>query len=455
MRDSAYALAPGRIDARTDVVLERLMSLHPKVIDLSLGRIERLLAGLGNPERALPPVIHIAGTNGKGSVQADLVAMLEAAGRPVHGYISPHLVRFAERIRVSVGGRALPIDERYLVDLLEECETANAGAPITFFEITTAAAFLAFARMPADYLVLEVGLGGRLDATNVVERPAVSVITPVSIDHQSFLGQSLREIAAEKAGILKPGVPAIIGPQADDATEVIEATAARVGAPLIVFGRDFDVYEQHGRLIYQDSGGLFDLPRPRLFGHHQFANAGLAIAALRCIAPEGLTEAHMGAGLEAAEWPARLERLAGGALTDGLADGVELWLDGGHNAAAGEVVASAMVELEERAPKPLRLVVGMMQGKDSGAFLAPFAGLASEVVAVDVPDQPNGLAAAEVAAAAAGAGLVASTASGVADAIASLSANHPGPQRILVTGSLYLAGAVLKDHRGYAIRPAG
>lgn len=455
MPASAHALAPGRIDARTDIVLDRLMALHPKVIDLSLGRIERLLAALDHPERKLPAVIHIAGTNGKGSVQAELVAMLEAAGKTVHGYISPHLVRFAERIRLSVGGKALPIDERYLVDLLETCEAANDGAPITFFEITTAAAFLAYSQNPADFLVLEVGLGGRLDATNVVAAPAVSVITPVSIDHQGFLGQSLPEIAAEKAGILKTGVPAVIGPQTDEAMEVIDRVADRVGAPLIVQGRDFDAFVQHGRMVYQDGGGLLDLPPPRLFGHHQIANAGIAIAALRCLAPEGVTEAHMASGLENAVWPARLERLGPGRLTDELADGVELWLDGGHNAAAGEVIASAMVELEERAPKPLKLVVGMMQGKDPKAFLAPFEGLAASVTAVDIPDQQNGQAAEDIAAAAAAVGLPGFLAANVDDAIAALAEADPGPQRILITGSLYLAGAVLKDHRGYAIRPTG
>ena len=445
-------MALGHIDGRTDLVLERLMALHPKVIDLSLGRIERLLAALGHPERQLPPVIHIAGTNGKGSVQAYLVAMLEAAGTRVHAYTSPHLVRFAERIRLSNGAATPPINESYLVELLEECEAANGGNPITFFEITTAVAMLAFSRTPADYLVLEVGLGGRLDATNVVPSPAVSVITPVSIDHQGFLGRDLTEIAAEKAGILKAGVPAVIGPQDDAAREVIERAADAIGAPLVLCGQDFEAFEQHGRLVYQDGAGLLDLPRPHLFGHHQFANAAIAIATLRCLAPQGLTEAHMARGLEQAEWPARLERLGEGTLTEGLDPGVELWLDGGHNEAAGKAIASAMVELEERAPKPLKLVVGMMQGKDVPAFLSPFAGLAASVVAVDIPNQINGQPAAEVAGSAIEAGLAGETAASVAEAIEHLVSEEPGAQRILITGSLFLAGDVLKRHRGYAIR---
>jgi len=446
-------MALGLIDGRTDLVLERLMALHPRVIDLSLGRIERLLATLGHPERRLPPVIHIAGTNGKGSVQAHLAAMLEASGARVHAYTSPHLVRFAERIRLARDGRTLPIAESELVELLEECENANGGEAITFFEITTAAAFLAFSRQPADYLILEVGLGGRLDATNVVATPAVSVITPVSIDHQKFLGQTLADIAAEKAGILKPGVPAVIGPQEDGARDVIERTADRIGTPLVLSGQDFEGFEQHGRLVYQDGAGLLDLPRPYLFGHHQFANAAIAIAVLRCLAPQELTESHMATGLENAEWPARLERLGEGTLTEGLDPGIEVWLDGGHNEAAGKAIASAMVELEERAPKPLKVIVGMMQGKYAKAFFTPFVGLAAGLIAVNIPDQINGFAAKDLADAASELGFAASQASSVAEAIDQLVTTEPGPQRILITGSLYLAGDVLKRHRGYAIRP--
>jgi len=454
MSEGASAMALGQIDGRTDLVLERLMALHPKVIDLSLGRIERLLAALGHPEHRLPPVIHIAGTNGKGSVQAHLVAMLEASGARVHAYTSPHLVRFAERVRLTRDGRTLPIAESELVGLLEECEHANGGEAITFFEITTAAAFLAFSRQAADYLVLEVGLGGRLDATNVVEKPAVSVITPVSIDHQGFLGETLAEITGEKAGILKPGVPAVIGPQEDAAHAVITQTADRIGTPLVVSGQDFEGFEQHGRLVYQDGAGLLDLPRPHLFGHHQFANAAIAIATLRCLAPKGLTDAHMATGLENAEWPARLERLDEGALTEELDPGVEIWLDGGHNEAAAKAIASAMVELEERAPKPLKVIAGMMQGKDALAFFNPFVGLASEMIAVNIPDQVNGLAADELAGAAIGLGFAGSAADSVAAAIDQLVCKEPGPQRILITGSLYLAGDVLRQHRGYAIRPS-
>jgi len=275
----------------------------------------------------------------------------------------------------------------------------------------------------------------------------------VSIDHQSFLGQTLAEITAEKAGILKPGVPAVIGPQDDSAHDVIQNTADRIGTPLVLSGQDFEGFEQHGRLVYQDGAGLLDLPRPHLFGHHQFANAAIAIATLRCLAPDGLTEAHMASGLESAEWPARLERLDEGALTEGLDPGVEIWLDGGHNEAAAKAIASAMVELEERAPKPLKVIVGLMQSKNAKAFFNPFVGLAAAVIAVDIPDQINSFAAEELANSAVKIGLTGGKAASVAEAIDHLVREEPGPQRILITGSLYLAGDVLRQHRGYAIRP--
>ena len=452
MTQQAPSEAPGYFDARTDAVLERLTQLHPRSIDLSLGRIQRLLERLGNPERAMAPAIHIAGTNGKGSVLAFLAAALAAAGYDVHAYTSPHLVRFSERIRLAHGSAPRPIAEPALIELLEECEAANAGAPITFFEITTAAAFLAFARHRSDFVLLETGLGGRLDATNVVERPAIDVVTPVSIDHQSFLGESLAAIAGEKAGILKPGIRAVIGEQSEEAMAVIERRAERIAAPLLRWGSDFEAFEQHGRLVYQDAQGLVDLPPPRLFGRHQVANAGIAIATLRALAPARLDEEHIAAGLETAEWPARLERLGPGRLYETVGGESELWLDGGHNAAAGVVVAAAMGELEERVPRPLRLIVGMMQGKDARQFLAPFAGLADQVVGIEIPGQPNCQTAEEIARAAAAVGLGAAVASGIDDALMIAAGEHE-PVRVLITGSLYLAGHLLKLHRGFAIKP--
>ncbi|MCB1398942.1 MAG: bifunctional folylpolyglutamate synthase/dihydrofolate synthase, partial [Rhodobacteraceae bacterium] len=306
----------------SDAILARLMSLHPKVIDLTLDRVERLLAALGHPERDLPPVIHIAGTNGKGSTQAMIRAGLEAMDKRVHAYTSPHLARFHERIRLA----GTLISEPALAALLDECDAANEGQPITFFEITTCAAFLAFARSPADYTLLEVGLGGRLDATNVIERPALCIITPVSIDHQQYLGETLPEIAAEKAGILKRGTPVIVGPQPEAALEVIEARAARLGAPVLACGQHWHAFEERGRLVFQDENGLLDLPLPNLPGPHQIQNAGAALAALRTL---GANEAACEAAVTRAEWPARMQRLRRGPLADAAA-GAELWLDGGH-----------------------------------------------------------------------------------------------------------------------------
>ncbi len=416
------------------------MHLHPKVIDLSLGRLERLLAALGHPERQLPPVIHVAGTNGKGSVVAYLRAMLEAAGLRVHAYTSPHLVRFHERIRLAtVPGKSGFISESALTALLDECERVNGPEPITFFEITTAAALLAFARTPADAVLLEVGLGGRLDATNVVDRPKVSVITPVSIDHQAFLGETLREIAGEKAGILKPGVPAIIGPQQDDALDVIDTRAEQVTAPLARFGQEFTAFDEHGRLVYQDGTGLLDLPLPALRGRHQIANAATAIAAARAFMD--IDETAVAAGLANVEWPARMQRLAGGAL-QALAPDAELWLDGGHNPAAARAVAETLADLEDKSPRPLVLITGMLNSKDTQGFFAPFQGLASRVLTITIPGQENARSAEEVAQLARASGLDATPMPDMDAALAEAKKTAPAP-RVLFCGSLYLAGEVL------------
>lgn len=428
--------------ARSDVILDRLLTLHPKIIDLSLDRMERILAALDHPENRLPPVIHVAGTNGKGSVIAYLRAALEAAGKRVHVYTSPHLVRFHERIRLA--GELIAEDR--LTALLEECEEANGGAPITYFEITTAAALLAFAREPSDYLILEVGLGGRLDATNVVDRPALCVITSIALDHQQFLGETIEEIAGEKAGILKPGVPCIVAPQLNAVRETIEARAAKRDAPLLVAGQDWQAFEQHGRLVYQDAAGLLDLPLPRLPGHHQIDNAGTAVAALRALDADGLEDRHVETGLQGAEWPARLQLLGPGKLHDLLPEGTEIWLDGGHNPAAGRAVATAMAELEERLPRRLVMVCGMLNTKDAGLFLASFAGLAAHVYTVDIPGEANTIPAADLAGMARAAGLRADPVDSLTAAIAAGIRDDKAPPRILVCGSLYLAGHVLAAH---------
>ncbi|HEY2136708.1 MAG TPA: folylpolyglutamate synthase/dihydrofolate synthase family protein, partial [Xanthobacteraceae bacterium] len=342
-----------------DAILARLLALHPRRIDLSLDRMWRILDALGHPERRVPPVIHVAGTNGKGSTVAFMRAMLEAAGKSVHVYTSPNLVRINERFRLGrVGGGELVGDEE-LAAALAECERHNGDQPITVFEIETAAALLLFARHPADVLLLEVGLGGRLDATNVIERPLASVITPVSIDHIEYLGDTLEKIATEKAAILRRGVPAVIARQTEGPMSVIAARATEVGAPLHAAGQDWTAIEERGRLVYQDTDGLLDLPPPRLFGRHQFDNAGTAIAALRA-AELKLPAQAFEQGVVATEWPARMQRLASGTLPARVPAGSELWLDGGHNADGGRIIAGALADLEERVSRPLVLIVGML-----------------------------------------------------------------------------------------------
>ncbi|MEI2808438.1 bifunctional folylpolyglutamate synthase/dihydrofolate synthase [Albidovulum sp.] len=418
----------------SDLILQRMMALHPKIIDLTLDRVHRLLAALGHPERALPPVIHIAGTNGKGSTQAMIRAGLEAMGGKVHAYTSPHLARFHERIRLAGD----LISEEYLAEILEECEVANAGIPITYFEITTCAAFLAFARTPADWTLLEVGLGGRLDATNVVDRPRLTIITPVSIDHQQYLGETLPEIAGEKAGILKRGVPCVVGPQEDAALAVIEAKAARLGAPLLVHGQHWTAWEERGRLIFQDETGLLDLPLPNLPGPHQIDNAGAALAALRHL---GANEAACEAAVIRAHWPARMQRLTRGPLVD-AAGACELWLDGGHNPAGGAAVAATLARMPK---KPTHLVLGMLNTKDIAGYLRPVAAEARTLTAVSIPGEANTLSAEETQAAAAKAGIAADTAESVLSAVSRIAATDPGA-RILICGSLYLAGGVLREN---------
>lgn len=422
-------LAPG-----SDVILDRMMTLHPKVIDLTLGRMHRLLAALGNPERNLPPVIHIAGTNGKGSTQAMIRAGLEASGASVHAYTSPHLARFHERIRLA--GEL--ISETALAALLDECVQANGLDSITFFEITTAAALLAFARTPADFTLLEVGLGGRLDATNVIDTPRLTLITPVSIDHQQYLGDTLPEIAGEKAGIIKRGVPVIVGPQDPDGLAVIEAKAARMGAPVLAYGQHWHVSENRNRLIFQDETGLLDLPLPNLPGPHQIQNAGAAIAALRVL---GRDEAACEAAVTRAVWPARMQRLRRGPLVD-MAPDVELWLDGGHNPAGGQAIAATLARMPTR---PTYLICGMLNTKDVTGYMRPLAPHATHLFAVSIPNEKNTLPAQTTRDAALSAGLPASAAASVADALSAIIAINP-TARVLICGSLYLAGAILREN---------
>ncbi len=418
----------------SDLILARMMSLHPKIIDLTLDRVHRLLAALDHPERALPPVIHIAGTNGKGSTQAMIRAGLEAMGGTVHAYTTPQLARCHERNRLA--GEL--ISEDYLTEVLDECVRANGSDAITFFEITTCAAFVAFARTNADWTLLEVGLGGRLDATNVVDTPRLTIITPVSIDHQQYLGETLGEIAGEKAGILKRGRPCVVGPQEEAGLAVIEARAARLGAPLLVHGQHWRAWEERGRLIFQDETGLLDLPLPNLPGPHQIDNAGAALMALR----------HLGADAAACEvavtrayWPARMQRLHHGPLVE-VAGTCELWLDGGHNPAGGKAVAATLARMAKR---PTHLIVGMLNTKDIAGYMQPLAAQAKSLTAVSIPGEANTLSADETQTAAAKAGIPADTAESVLAAVCAIARRDPGA-RILICGSLYLAGNVLREN---------
>ena len=427
-----------------DSIVERLLTLHPKRIDLSLDRMWRILAALGHPERRLPPTLHVAGTNGKGSTIAFMRAILEAAGVRVHVYTSPHLVRFNERFRLAAAGEGRLVSDGALADALDECERVNAGAPITVFEITTAAGLLLFARSPADVLLLEVGLGGRLDATNVVDRPLATVVTPVSFDHAEHLGDTVGKIAAEKAGIFKPQVPAIVAAQPREALAAIERAAARVKAPIKIAGEDWTATEERGRLVYQDDAGLLDLPAPKLYGRHQFENAGVAIAALRAVGELNLTPGAFETGIAKAEWSARMQRLAHGRLVALCPPGSELWLDGGHNADGGRAIANALADLEERVSRPLVLVVGMLSTKDCESFLRNFAGLARRIVAVAIPGQEKSFPTAAIADAARAVGIPAQSADDVEAALAAIGRfDLAPPPRILIAGSLYLAGAVL------------
>ena len=417
----------------SDAILERMMTLHPKVIDLTLDRVHRLLGLLGNPERAIPPAIHIAGTNGKGSTQAMIRAGLEAAGKSVHAYTAPHLARFHERIRLA--GKL--IEEPALAALLDECVAKNGPDEITFFEITTCAAFLAFARRPADWTLLEVGLGGRLDATNVII-PRLSIITPVSMDHEAFLGDTIAKIASEKAGIIKRGIPVIVGPQHPDGLAVIEATATRMGAPVLAHGQHWQVWEERGRLIYQDENGLLDLPLPNLPGPHQIQNAGAALTALRHL---GYDDTACEAAVTRAEWPARMQRLRQGPLVE-LAPKLELWLDGGHNPAGGEAIAATLARMPAR---PTYLICGMLNTKDVTGYMRPLAPQVTRLHAVSIPGEKNTLTAEATRDAAQSAGIDANIAASVADALSTIAAADP-QARVLICGSLYLAGHILREN---------
>ncbi|TSD89951.1 bifunctional folylpolyglutamate synthase/dihydrofolate synthase [Mycobacterium sp. KBS0706] len=429
---------PDASAAAVEAALDRLTHLHPKRIDLSLGRTERLLAALGDPQLRLPPVVHIGGTNGKGSTTAFLRAFLEQAGYRVHVYTSPHLVRFHERIRLA----GALIDSAALVELLERVEAANAGQPVTFFEATTAAAFLGFAEVPADVVLLEVGLGGRYDSTNVVPRPAATAVTRISMDHMQFLGDTIEAIAAEKAAIAKPGVPMVVAPQLSAAAvSVLTRDIESAGAPLHLAGRDWSVAPAPDGFVLRTAAGDRAYPRPALPGDHQFANAATAIRLRDLLAGFDIPEEAVRSGLAAVEWPARLQRLTRGPLAGLLPPGWELWLDGGHNDSAGEVLGQWLGGLDKR---PLHLVCGMLESKQPQEFLRPLAPFVRSIRTVRIPGEEASLPAEAVADHARAVGLTdVATAEDVTAAVAAAARPGDPPGRVLICGSLYLAGRVL------------
>ncbi|MER8636342.1 folylpolyglutamate synthase/dihydrofolate synthase family protein [Mesorhizobium sp. M1365] len=430
-----------------DREIESLMALHPKGFDLSLDRISRLLERLGNPQDQLPPVIHIAGTNGKGSCAAFSRALLEAAGYRVHVHTSPHLVNWHERYRLAADGGGRLVDDKVFAEAIARVARANQGQKITVFEILTAVTFLLFSEHPADAVILEVGLGGRFDATNVIAEPAVSVIMPVSLDHEAYLGDRVELIAAEKAGIIKRGCPVVIGAQeSETAQQVLIETAERLDCPAFVYGQDFLAYEENGRMVYQDEDGLMDLPPPRLPGRHQFANAAAAIAAVKAA---GFEISHRAAEKAMANvaWPGRMQKLPQGRLSELAPKGADIWLDGGHNPGAGVVVAEALAEQEEKNPRPLFLISGMINTKDQSGYFRAFKGLVRHVYTVPVSLSDAGVPNDELATRAIEAGLPAEPVSSVANALMLLRDTWDGPPpRILIGGSLYLAGAVLAEN---------
>jgi dihydrofolate synthase/folylpolyglutamate synthase len=439
--------SPAKKLAPLDAIQERLMALHQRKIDLTLDRMLRILELLGHPERRMAPVIHVAGTNGKGSTVAYLRAILEAAGLRVHAYTSPHLVRINERFRLGREGGGVLVSDEELLAALEHCERLNAGQPITVFEMETAAAFHLFAKHQADVVLLEVGLGGRGDSTNVIEKPLASVITPVSMDHMEMLGDTVAKIAAEKAGIIKKGVPLVMAAQLAEAEAVIEQRAKEQRAPLHAAGQHWHVSIERGRLVYQDERGLLDLPAPRLFGRHQFDNAALAIATLRSIDSRKVPVSAYESGIAKAEWPARMQRLTAGGLVQLAPPQSEVWLDGGHNADCGRVVAAALGDLEERVPRQLVVIIGMLSNKDAGAFLANFAGMTRHIIAVPIPGHDNAYTPQALADAGRHLGMRIEAAASVAEALRSVARlAYEVPPRILITGSLYLAGEVLREN---------
>jgi dihydrofolate synthase/folylpolyglutamate synthase len=422
-----------------DPVLERMTLLHPKLIDLTLDRVQKLLVKLGSPHFSLPPVVHVAGTNGKGSVIAMIRAALEAANYKVHVHTSPHLVKFNERIRLA----GKPIDDEALLELLEECETKNQGAPITFFEITTCAALLAFSRTPADIVLLETGLGGRLDATNIIRKPVLTIIMPISIDHQQYLGNSITEIAVEKAGIMKPGVQCIMAEQLPEVYDVIANRAFEVGALLAVENIDWNIRESLNEFLFNSSGKVRKLKPPSLQGQHQLHNAGVAVAAIDHLHDFNITDEAIQKGFSEIEWPARLQQIHQGYLQKKIGNNLTLWLDGGHNAGAAKAIGHWALKYKNL---PLHLVLGMINTKDPKSFLEPLKEHIKSLYTVTIEGEASSWTKNELCDHAQAIGIDAIPAVDVAGAIENIVKRETGPAMVLITGSLYLAGKVLAEN---------
>ncbi len=445
---NAPKTTPKSIIGTAEEQIDALMKIHPKGYDLSLHRISDLLKKLGNPQNKMPPVIHVAGTNGKGSAIAFVRAILEAAGLGVHVDTSPHLVNWHERYRIAnmgakTGGGRL-VEDKVLAEVIARVAKANDGQPITVFEVLSAVAFVLFSEWPADVALIEVGLGGRFDCTNVMEKTAISIITPISLDHESFLGNTIAKIAFEKAGIIKPNTPVIVGPQENEALEVIEQQAARQGAPVYSYGQSFNAFVENGKMVYQDEATLLDLDLPALPGEHQISNAATAIATARCFAEMHnfeLTTAMIDQGLKSVEWPGRMQRLKTGHLLDLVPKGSEIWLDGGHNPGAAVMISEFLKTLSDRDSKPVTLICGMLDTKDPIGYFSALSSVVDRVITVPVATSDSGISPGELAQAAKKCGLKADEATSLTTALAQVKGQKS--QRILIAGTLYLVGEAL------------
>lgn len=428
-----------------DGLINDLLTRYPKGFDLSLVRIIRLLESLGNPHLKLPPVIHIAGTNGKGSAAANCRALLESAGYCVHVHTSPHLVHWNERFRLGAKGGGHFVDDNTLSRAIIDVTSANNHQPITVFEILTAVAFLLFAEHPADAVILEVGLGGRFDATNVISKPAVSLIMPIALDHIAMLGDTVEKIAFEKGGIIKNGAPLVIGKQDfEEANNVLIKLAQQKHAPFSIFGQDYQGYKDHGRMVFQNETGLIDLPLPNLKGDHQIANSAAAIEAV-LHAGFRLSNADIANAMQTLSWPARMQRITRGALIDYLPKTMSVFLDGGHNPAGAQVISNELLHWKKKGVTSVVMIAGMINTKDATGYFEKFKGLVEKVYTVPVLSSDSGVPPEVLCEAARSAGLEVQAMKSVGETLRFIAATDP-TTTVLISGSLYLAGDFLKQN---------